>query len=62
MIPYDQVYGQGIEDMLHRAPSIEKITKAIGWQPTRSLDEVLEDVVEFVRRAPLPVDTALLEG
>jgi UDP-glucose 4-epimerase len=62
MIPYDQVYGQGIEDMLHRAPSIKKITDAVGWEPTRTLDEILEDVVEFVRRAPLPVDTALLEG
>ena len=33
--PYDSVYGQGIEDMLHRQPSIEKITTAIDWQPTR---------------------------
>ena len=24
-VPYDRVYGQGIEDMLHRQPSIEKI-------------------------------------
>ena len=62
MIPYDQVYGQGIEDMLHRAPAIEKITQAIGWQPTRTLEQILEDVVEYVRRAPLPVDAALLES
>jgi nucleoside-diphosphate-sugar epimerase len=61
MIPYDQVYGQGIEDMLHRAPSIEKIKRAIGWQPTRTLDQTLEDVVDFVRHAPLPVDAAVLE-
>ena len=40
-VPYDQVYGQGIEDMLHRQPSIEKIDGAIGWQPTRTLDEIL---------------------
>lgn len=44
-IPHDQVYGLGIEDVLHREPSIEKIKNAIGWQPTRNLDEILRDVV-----------------
>ena len=44
-IPYDEVYGQGIEDMLHRQPSIKKIGAAIGWAPGRSLDAILADVV-----------------
>ena len=46
-VPYDQVYGLGIEDTLHRVPSIEKIGDAIGWAPTRSLDEILADVIAF---------------
>ena len=50
--PYDSVYGQGIEDMLHRQPSIEKVTAAIGWQPTRSLDAILADVIGHVQHAP----------
>jgi len=50
-VPYSEVYGQGIEDMLHRQPSIEKLTGAIGWEPTRSLDEILADVVESTRAA-----------
>jgi UDP-glucose 4-epimerase len=50
--PYDSVYGQGIEDMLHRQPSIEKVTAAIGWQPTRSLDTILADVIDHIRHAP----------
>jgi nucleoside-diphosphate-sugar epimerase len=62
MIPYDQVYGQGIEDMLHRAPSIEKIHQAIGWHPTRTFEQTLADVVDFVRREPLLVDAAVLES
>ena len=32
-IPYDEVYGQGIEDMYHRVPSTEKIAAATGWHP-----------------------------
>ncbi len=50
-VPYDQVYGGGIDDMLHRLPAIEKITAAIRWQPQRTLDEILTDVIAFVRGA-----------
>ena len=48
-VPYEDVYGQGIEDMIHRIPSIEKVHAAIGWEPQRSLDDILRDVVEHVR-------------
>jgi len=48
-IPYDRVYGQGIEDMLHRAPSLEKVHAAIGWNPEKSLETILEDVVAYQR-------------
>jgi UDP-glucose 4-epimerase len=48
-IPYEQVYEQGIEDMLHRIPAIEKIHDAIGWQPEHDLDTILDDVVRHAR-------------
>jgi UDP-glucose 4-epimerase len=48
-IPYDQVYGQGIEDTLHREPAIGKIKDAIGWAPERNLDGILADVIEHAR-------------
>ncbi len=44
-VPYDQVYGQGIEEMFQRIPAIEKIHAAIGWQPTVTLDDILTEVV-----------------
>ncbi len=50
-VPYDQVYGQGIEDIFHRVPSIEKVGSAIGWAPTLQLDRILADVIEHARRA-----------
>jgi UDP-glucose 4-epimerase len=52
-VPYDKVYGQGIEDMLHRVPSIEKITAAIGWEPQLNLDVILADVIKHARTAPV---------
>ena len=51
-VPYDQVYGLGIEDTLHREPAIDKVRDAIGWATTRNLDEILADVVQHVRSAP----------
>jgi UDP-glucose 4-epimerase len=55
-VPYDQVYGQGIEDMVHRKPSIEKIAAAIGWRPSLDLDRVLADVIDHARTAPALIE------
>ncbi len=52
-VPYEEVYGLGIEDTLHREPAIEKIGTAIGWGPTRSLDEIIADVVGHARAEPV---------
>jgi UDP-glucose 4-epimerase len=48
-VPHEEVYELGVEDVLHREPSIEKIGGAIGWAPTRTLDEILEDVIEHMQ-------------
>ena len=50
-VPYEQVYGGGIDDMLHRVPAIEKVHDAIGWAPTRSLEDILGDVIAYERHA-----------
>lgn len=44
-IPFNEVYGTGIEDMLHRVPCTDKIRDRIGWMPERTLDEILDDVI-----------------
>ena len=54
-VPYDQVYGLGIDDMLHRVPAIEKIRDAIGWEPEYDLDRILVDVIEHARATAAPV-------
>jgi UDP-glucose 4-epimerase len=48
-VPLDEAYGLGIEDMLHRIPSIEKIRSATGWEPTLDLDRILDDVIAHSR-------------
>ena len=56
-VPYEEVYGLGIEDMLHRQPAIDKVSAAIGWQPTRTLDEILRDVLKATRSASALADS-----
>jgi UDP-glucose 4-epimerase len=48
-VPFEEAYGEGIEDMLHRIPSTEKIDAAIGWKPTYDLESILADVVGGLR-------------
>jgi UDP-glucose 4-epimerase len=55
-IPYEEVYEQGIEDMLHRIPAIDKIDETIGWRPTRDLEAILADVIRYARTAPTAVE------
>jgi UDP-glucose 4-epimerase len=51
-VPYEHVFGHGIEDMLHRSPAIEKIQAEIGWEPERDLDTILNDVIAYSETAP----------
>jgi UDP-glucose 4-epimerase len=48
-VPYDQAYEEGFEDMLRRVPSLEKISKLIGYRPLTTLDQIIERVVAFER-------------
>jgi UDP-glucose 4-epimerase len=49
MIPYDQAYEEGFEDMLRRLPDTSKLCRLIGYQPKVHLDEILDRVIEYFR-------------
>jgi UDP-glucose 4-epimerase len=50
LIPYDQAYEAGFEDMPRRVPDISKIHALIGYAPTVELDEMVERVIEYFRQ------------
>ncbi len=50
LVSYEDAYEEGFEDMHRRIPDISKVNDLIGWSPTRSLDQIIADVVEFHRR------------
>ena len=47
-IAYDEVYGEGFEDMQRRVPSIAKAKRLIQWQPQRSLQDIIADVANEI--------------
>jgi nucleoside-diphosphate-sugar epimerase len=46
-VPYGDAYEPGFEDMERRLPDISKIARVTGWTPTRSLQQILEDVIAW---------------
>ncbi len=48
-IPYDEAYEHGFEDMQRRFPDISKIRALTGWEPTRSIVQIVDDVVRYER-------------
>ena len=51
-IPYEEAYGDGFEDMRRRVPNLVKAKSLVGYQPTRTLDDIINDVAaEFQNSA-----------
>ncbi len=49
-IPYEKAYEPGFEDMRRRMPDISAIARLTGWKPRLSLDRIIDDVAEFLKR------------
>jgi len=54
LVPYDQAYEAGFEDMPRRVPDISKIHQLVGWTPTVELDQILHLVIAEQRAALIP--------
>src|SRR5688572_15848004 len=50
-IPYSEAYGEGFEDMKRRVPCLDKVRSLIGYKPTRTLDDIINDVARDFRGA-----------
>src|SRR5712692_8382683 len=46
-VPYDEAYEEGFEDMPRRVPDTSKVNRQVGFQPEKSLDGIIESVIEF---------------
>jgi len=50
LIPYDEAYESGFEDMPRRVPDLSRVEGLIGYKPRHQLDEILTQVIDYFRR------------
>jgi UDP-glucose 4-epimerase len=50
LVPYEQVYGEGFEDMRRRVPNTARIRDLVGWKPRHSLDQIISEAIAETRR------------
>ena len=50
LIPYDEAYGHGFEDMQRRVPSIEKIQNLVGYKPSLDVEGIVSKVTEYFQK------------
>ena len=49
LVPYEEAYESGFEDFRRRIPSLDKIKKVTGWQPSTSLDTTIDQIIAYYR-------------
>ena len=54
LVPYDEAYEAGFEDMPRRVPDLRKIHAAVGYTPTVGLDEILARVIAHEQTLAAP--------
>lgn len=48
-VPYNEAYAEGFEDLERRVPDVTKLAKVVGYRFTRTLEQIIADVVEEQR-------------
>jgi UDP-glucose 4-epimerase len=56
-LSYEEAYEPGFEDMERRLPHIGKIQQLLGWRPSRSLRDIVRDVVAFELARSVPMES-----
>jgi UDP-glucose 4-epimerase len=52
LIPYDQAYEMGFEDMKRRVPDLSRAAEVIGYSPRYTLRDTLMDIIGWLREEP----------
>jgi UDP-glucose 4-epimerase len=52
LVPYDDAYDKGFEELGRRKPNTTAIRELTGWEPLLTVDDAIRDVVAFERTRP----------
>ncbi len=47
LVPYTDAYGPGFEELGRRVPDISALKALTGWTPSRTVDEMIDDVLAY---------------
>jgi len=50
LVPYDEAYESGFEDMPRRVPDLTRVKSLIDYEPEHQLDAILAQVIDYFRR------------
>lgn len=45
LVPYEEAYGKGFEEIGRRHPDLGLIDRVTGWAPVRTIDDMIDDVI-----------------
>jgi UDP-glucose 4-epimerase len=51
LVPYEEAYGEGFEELGRRIPDTSAVNRLTGWAPSRTVDDAIEDVVSYEQTA-----------
>lgn len=49
LVPYDDAYGPGFEELGRRIPDTSALERLTGWRPSRTIEETVDDVIAYER-------------
>jgi nucleoside-diphosphate-sugar epimerase len=49
LVPYEEAYGSGFEELGTRRPDTAALRELTGWQLRRTVDDAIDDVIEYER-------------
>ena len=51
LVPYEEAYEDGFEELGRRKPDTAAVRELTGWIPTRTVDDAIDDVIAFEQGA-----------
>jgi UDP-glucose 4-epimerase len=51
-VPYGEAYDEGFEELGRRRPDTTALRELTGWEPGRTVDDAIDDVILYERAAP----------
>lgn len=59
LLPYEEAYDEGLEELGRRKPDTTAIEELTGWKATRTVDEAIDDVIAYDQHGALAMGGGL---